>query len=257
MINDHETQNNDILISDATFWDLYPVDLSSVENVSVQSLPVSVRVTNLLMHNGVKTVADLYRMKVDDFIKLRGAGKKCYDETCKYLSDFSNRVVKLDPSLSTPKVAVCVPSIISENIENILNQDFSFCDDLNAKSDDLIVIEKYRDAVEVLGSDLARICYSSPNKILPLMDALNPFIKAQQERQYRKTKIHEYLVAIPEWRCSNNVYGYINAFAHDEERRESLYHIYNLDANPKASIKGFAFESIAESVTDLHCYLIS
>ena len=72
MINDHETQNNDILISDATFWDLYPVDLSSVENVSVQSLPVSVRVTNLLMHNGVKTVADLYRMKVDDFIKLRG-----------------------------------------------------------------------------------------------------------------------------------------------------------------------------------------
>lgn len=250
MINDHETQNNDILISDATFWDLYPVDLSRVENVSVQSLPVSVRVTNLLMHNGVKTVADLYRMKVDDFIKLRGAGKKCYDETCKYLSDFSNRVVKLDPSLSTPKVAVCVPSIISENIENILNQDFSFCDDLNAKSDDLIVIEKYRDAVEVLGSDLARICYSSPNKILPLMDALNPFIKAQQERQYRKTKIHEYLVAIPEWRCSNNVYGYINAFAHDEELRESLYHIYNLDANPKASIKGFAFESIAESVTD-------
>ena len=97
---------------------------------------------------------------------------------------------------------------------------------------------------------MARICYSSPNKILPLMDALNPFIKAQQERQYRKTKIHEYLVAIPEWRCSNNVYGYINAFARDEERRESLYHIYNLDANPKASIKGFAFESIAESVTD-------
>lgn len=55
MINDHETQNNDILISDATFWDLYPVDLSSVENVSVQSLPVSVRVTNLLMHNGVRS----------------------------------------------------------------------------------------------------------------------------------------------------------------------------------------------------------
>lgn len=37
MINDHETQINDILISDATFWDLYPVDLSSVENVSVSS----------------------------------------------------------------------------------------------------------------------------------------------------------------------------------------------------------------------------
>ena len=78
MIDDRKTQNNDNLISDATFWDLYPVDLSSVEDVSVQSLPVSVRVTNLLMHNGVKTVADLYRMKVDDFIKLRGAGKNIF-----------------------------------------------------------------------------------------------------------------------------------------------------------------------------------
>lgn len=36
MINDHETQNNDILISDATFRDLYTVDLSRVENVSVR-----------------------------------------------------------------------------------------------------------------------------------------------------------------------------------------------------------------------------
>ena len=43
----------DNLISGVTFWDLYPVDLSSVEDVSVQSLPVSVRVTNLLMHNGI------------------------------------------------------------------------------------------------------------------------------------------------------------------------------------------------------------
>lgn len=33
MIDDHETQSNDILISDATFRDLYPVDLLSIEDV--------------------------------------------------------------------------------------------------------------------------------------------------------------------------------------------------------------------------------
>ena len=49
----------DNLISDTTFWDLYPVDLSSVEDVSVQSLPISVRVTNLLMHSGENTTVDL------------------------------------------------------------------------------------------------------------------------------------------------------------------------------------------------------
>ena len=119
MIDDRKTQNNDNLISDTTFWDLYPVDLSSVEDVSVQSLPVSVRVTNLLMHNGVRTVADLYRMKVEDFINLRGAGKKCYDETCQYLSDLSNKAVEIDPSLGAPKVAAHVSQIVSDNIESI------------------------------------------------------------------------------------------------------------------------------------------
>ena len=182
MIDDPKIKNNDNLISDTTFWDLYPVDLSSVEDVSVQSLPVSVRVTNLLMHNDVKTVADLFRMKVDDFIKLRGAGKKCYDETCQYLSDLSNKAIEIDPSLGAPKVAARVPQIVADNIESIINQDFTFCEELPIGSDDAIAIDKYKDAVEILGTDLARVCYQTPNKILPLMDALKPFIKAQQER---------------------------------------------------------------------------
>ena len=50
-------------------------------------------------------------------------------------------------------------------------------------------IDKYKEAVEILGTELARVCYQTPNKILPLMDALKPFIKAQQEREYRKNKI--------------------------------------------------------------------
>ena len=126
MIDDRKTQNNDNVISDTTFWDLYPVDLSSVEDVSVQSLPVSVRVTNLLIHNGVKTVADLFRMKVEDFMRLRGAGTKCYDETCKYLAALSNKAVSLESSLIKSRIANNSAKVIAENIESILNQDFSF-----------------------------------------------------------------------------------------------------------------------------------
>ena len=243
-------ESADNLISGVTFWDLYPVDLSSVEDVSVQSLPVSVRVTNLLMHNGIRTVADLYRMKIDDFIKLRGAGAKCYDETCKYLSDLSSKAIELNPTLVAPKVTRHVPQIISNNIERILNQDFSFCDNLDVESEETIIVKKYRDALEILGADLARICYTTPGKILPLMDALEPFVKTHQERQYREETIQKVLATIPEWRFSNNVQGYINAFTHDEEQRKMLYCIYNIDANPKARINGFRFKKIAESVTD-------
>jgi len=250
MIDDRKTQNNDNLISDTTFWDLYPVDLSSVEDVSVQSLPVSVRVTNLLMHNGVKTVADLYRMKVDDFIKLRGAGKKCYDETCQYLSDLSNKAVEIDPSLGAPKVAAHIPQIVADNIESIINQNFAFCEELPIGSEDAIVVDKYKEAFEILGAELARVCYQTPNKILPLMDALKPFIKAQQEREYRKNKISESLALIPTQRFNNSVRGYINAFTTDEEQRKTLGKIYGLELYPNARIKNYIFEPVAESVTD-------
>ncbi len=250
MIDDPKTQNNDNLISDTTFWDLYPVDLSSVENVSVQSLPVSVRVTNLLMHNGVRTVADLYRMKVEDFIKLHGAGKKCYDETCQYLSDLSSKAVEIAPSWGTPKFVTHVPRIVADNIESIINQNFTFCEELPIESDDAIVIDKYKEAVEILGTDLARDCYQKPNKILPLIDALKPFIKAQQEREYRKNKVFEMLALIPTQRINNGVRGYINAFTTDEGQRKVLGKIYGLELYPAACIKNYIFELVAESVTN-------
>lgn len=252
MIDVHNTskESADNLMIGVTFWDLYPVDLSSVEDVSVQFLPVSVRVTNLLMHNGIRTLAELYRMKVDDFIKLRGAGAKCYDEMCKYLSDFSNKVVELNPTQVVPKVTRYVPQIIANNVESILNQDFSFCDNLDVESEETIIVTKYREALEILGSDLAQICYNTPRKILLLMDAFEPFVKSQHERQYREETIQKIFVTIPEWRFSNGVHGYINAFTHDEEQRKILYSVYNLDANPEAHIKDFVFERIAESVTD-------
>ena len=240
----------DNLISDTTFWDLYPVDLSSVEDVSVQSLPISVRVTNLLMHSGVNTIADLYRMKVDEFIKLRGAGKKCYDETCKYLSELSNKTTELNPTNEKQKVANYIPEIISSNIENILNQDFSFCEELNISTEELIIVEKYKSAVEVLGADLARACYNSPNDILPLLELLKPLIKDQHERECRINKINEYLAVIPVWRRKNSVSGYINAFTNDDEQRKILYDIYGLENNPTATINSFVSEKVSESVTD-------
>lgn len=252
MIAEHKTSKkaDDNLISDTTFWDLYPVNLSSVEDVSVQSLPVSVRVTNLLMHNGIRTVADLYRMKVDDFIKLRGAGAKCYDETCEYLESLSSKTVELNPSLSTTKVIKCVPEFIAENIESILNQEFSFCDEIHVESEQIAIVEKYKEAIEILGTDLARKCYQTPNKIFPLIDALNPIVKLHQEREYRRNKLSELILVIPTGRLNNDVQGYINAFTTDEKQRKTLYKIYGLDIHSNAQIRNYVFEVIAESVTN-------
>ena len=241
-------QCNDKLISETTFWDLYPIDLSGAERVEVQSLPITVRVLNLLRRNGIKTVADLCRMKVDEFINMRGAGVMCYNATCQYLSDLYNDVAELEVSPITEKSSNVAPNIISENIENILNQNFAFCD--NAEDGDKAIVEKYKSAIEILGTDLARICYNTPSKIAPIMNAFYSLIKEQQERDYRRSTLSEHLAAIPEYRLKNNVQGYIRAFTFSDEDRQILYKIYRLDTHPQAQINGFAFETIAEAKDD-------
>ena len=241
-------QCNDKLISETTFWDLYPIDLSGAERVEVQSLPITVRVINLLRRNGIKTVADLCRMKVDEFINMRGAGVTCYNATCQYLSDLYNDVAELEVSPITEKASNVAPNIICENIENILNQNFAFCD--TAEDGDKAIVEKYKSAIEILGTDLARICYNTPSKIAPIMNAFHSLIKEQQERDYRRSTLSEQLAAIPEYRLKNNVQGYIRAFTFSDEDRQILYKIYRLDTHPQAQINGFAFETIAEAKDD-------
>lgn len=248
MIDDPKTFNHHI--DNTTFWDMYPIDLSTVEDVSVQSLPVSVRVTNLLIHNGIKTVADLFRMKVEDFTKLRGAGAKCYEETCKYLATLSSKTVPLDPSIIKARTATKTPAIIVKNIENILKQDFTFCKSIPADSEDIKIIAKYQEAIGILGADFARICYQTPYKVTPLMEALDPLVKSYQEREYRKKQLYECISSIQMTRCNNCAYAYINIFTKEEEKRKILSQIFNLDNVPTARLKDYVFEKVAESVSD-------
>ena len=243
-------KNSDNLTSDVTFWDLYPTNLSSVSDVNVQSLPFSVRVINRLMQTGIKTVADLYRMKVDDFVKLRGAGAKCYREVCEYFESVSNDTTEVAVSVQERLFEDCFPKIIAENIENILNQDFSFSNELDDASEEWAAVEKYKNAIEILGVDLARDCYYAPHKIRSIKWALDPWIKNYRERESRKSKLNEHLEAVPALRRETKAYGYINAFTTDEEQRAVLYNIYALSDHPDACVKSFIFEKVAESVTN-------
>ena len=237
-------------LGDKTFGDLYPINLSSVENIGVQTLPISMRIKNRLMRSGIKNVASLCRMKVNDFMNLHGAGTKSCDEICSYLADLSNNVIDISPSLASLEVASHIPQIVADNLESILNQDFTFCENSTVESNEVVVVEKYKNAIEILGTDLARACYQTPQKVIPIMNALEPFIKAQQEREYRKKQISESLELIPNQRFNNNVCGYINAFTTDEEQRKTLGKIYGLELYPNARIKNFIFEAVSESKTD-------
>ena len=74
MNEDHKRYIDENLIIDKTFWEMYPVDLSMIEDVSVLTLSFSVRTSNVLMRNGVTTLHKLYATKVSDLSNFRNAG---------------------------------------------------------------------------------------------------------------------------------------------------------------------------------------
>lgn len=242
-------------ISDETFIELFPIDPSLVEDLSILTVPVSVRVKNILMHNGIKTVADLCRMKVNDFIGLRGSGKKCYDDICNYLSELSNGEIEAHSVNNVSESHCPHAQIVVDNIEKILNQDFAFCEQLPTDHEDRIIINKYKEAVEVLGTDLAWICYKTPNKIIPLMEAFNSLIREQQEFEYRENKTYETVLLMPEQRRNNYVYGYINAFTSNDYQRNVLYKIYELELYPCALVKDYKLKTISDSLADFKLLL--
>lgn len=243
---------NSVTISDKTFIELFPIDPSLVEDIRIITVPVSVRVKNILMHNGIKTVADLCKMKVNDFISLHGSGKKCYEDICAFLSELSNGNMEF-PDVG--KRNCSTTQIVIDNIEDILNRDFAFCEHLPVEHNDRLIIDKYKEAVEILGTDLAWISYKTPNKITPLMDAFDSLIKAQRELEYRKNKTHEAILLISEQRRNNYAYGYINAFTNNDYQRNTLYKIYSLESHPRALVKDFKLEIISDSVSDFKLLL--
>ena len=248
MNEDHKRYIDENLIIDKTFWEMYPVDLSMIEDVSVLTLSFSVRTSNVLMRNGVTTLHKLYATKVSDLANFRNAGKKTVDELHLFFYNLSKgNSIEIIENSDANSNAISHNQIFKENIENILNNDFSFVEE-NEFSEQLKEEScKYREAIDILGTDLARQCYASPNTIIPVMNMFAEFIRTTNRYERKRREIHERFKNIPKDRLENKVQGYIKAYTRKEDIQELLNLVYQIAEKPDAKVKSIDIDVLLEN----------
>lgn len=205
---------------DVAFFEKYNLDTSEYENISVTTLSFSVRVINRFVQNGITTVAVLLRNTPSSLMQLKGFGKNCLDE--------------VEAFCATLKEGDCVPvcasvydkkasynntmTLFTEHRDDMAFGNFSVFDNIEMTEDEKLMLQKYQEAYNIIGEDMAFECVASKDKIVPVIEMLKEY--HSQTRIY--IEIWNLINALPKLRKGNKAYGYINAFTLDENERAVL-----------------------------------
>ena len=189
-------------------------------DISVSSLPFSIRVQNRFRQKNIATVKDLLLLDVLFLKNIQGFGDNCLSQVLDYCKELS-------VSNASGEVATCqetkVASLFIANKDSILLGDFSFADNLALSIEQKEGFEAYKRAYKDLGEELVFECFCASDRIVSLWEALSIFIK----RCSILKRLEGYRNEIPSHRRNNAIRHYIDAFSYDENTRSKLLNLYS------------------------------
>ena len=145
---------------DIAFYERYNLNADEYEGVSVTTLPFSVRVINRFMGNGITTVAALLKNTPSALMKLKGFGKNCLDEVDAFCAKLNEDVII--PVTQDKKVSCS--SLFKNYREYISVGDFSIFDEIELTESEKLMLQRYKEAYDVLGNELVIECVGSTEK---------------------------------------------------------------------------------------------
>lgn len=197
--------------------DKYGMNPDDFADVEVLSIPFTIRVSNVLMQNGIKTIGLLLQKTEEELVGLRNFGRTCAEE-------IDARLIALrdEERSRTRKLSL-------EECHLIAKRDFSF---LPEKDLDSSFVAQCIEAQEMLGEELTCLCLDEPNKIIPILSMIREF----GERIIWQKELESLLKEIPAKRRDNQAIAYINAFTRHEKERETLVGLYPAPDAPLKTI---------------------
>ena len=229
---------------DIAFCEKYNLNAEEYEGVSVTTLPFSVRVINRFMGNEITTVAALLKTTPSALMKLKGFGKNCLDEVAAFCAKLNE-----DDSISIAqdkKASLCTSSLFVNHRNEIAVGDFSIFDEMELSESEAEMLQRYKEAYDILGEDLVFECVSSMDNIIPIIEM---FVEYQNQVK-KHIDIWELANALPNTRKSNKAFGYINAFTLDENERSLLKSLCESEESSLLSMAG------TDSVNDSSTYIL-
>lgn len=228
---------------DVAFYERYNLNADEYEGVSVTTLPFSVRVINRFMGNGITTVAALLKTTPSALMKLKGFGKNCLDEVDAFCAKLNS-----EDAISVPqdKRVSYVSSLFTSHRDEIAVGDFSAFEGMELSENEIAQLQRYKEAYDVLGEELAFECIGSTEKVIPIIEMLDEY----QSRIKKHIEIWGMANALPSTRKSNQAIGYINAFTLDENERSLLKSLCESDETTLLSMAG------TDRVDDVSIYIL-
>lgn len=231
------------IYGDRTFEEFYNMVVVEENDIDIPKLPLSNRVINALMRNGITTLISLVKLRIVDFEEIRNLGKSSIDEVHAFVNKIAEEGV-LGRKQTGSGMQISISPVVYNNIENIIAGNLDFAEELGEDEQKQVAI--FTEAVEVLGSELAMICYKEPNNILNLVASLREFCDEVDAENEKKHKIQAVLNSIPRERHAQKVIGYIKAYTRDEDKQDELAKVYSLSQNPDTSLKAVDYSKLKE-----------
>lgn len=181
------------------FYEIYNIDIDEYENVDIGSANFSVRVNNRLHHGNIETIGALLKCTHNKLEELNGFGAKCFKEIYEYFerlqkkAGFDKQITKFKKSF--------LPQSFYDNTDLIIKGDFSF----SSENDGVIkLIDQYKSAQLLLGSDFAEQCINNPVYMEVLKEQLYKFGESI-------ICVKKAISTLPQDRRKKKVVNYINA----------------------------------------------
>lgn len=194
-----------------TFAEIYEINSSEYKEADIASLSFSVRIYNRFMEDGITTVKKILDSTPEKILSIKGFGKGCMNELYVFLDSLKEKVKNTKNNIKSV-------SVFKNHAESIAIGDFTFADEIEMSSKELELLDEYKRAFEVLGEEISFACVASPEKIVPIIEMFNSYVKEAE----RIAKLRILVDLLPEERKQKKAYGYINAFTLDDFQRKIL-----------------------------------
>lgn len=229
---------------DIAFCERYNLISDEYEGVSVTTLPFSVRVINRFIGNGITTVAELLKTSPSALTKLKGFGKNCLVEVDAFCAKLNND--DSIPIVQNKKASLCSSSLFINHRNEIAVGNFSVFEDIDLSETEAEMLQRYREAYDILGEELAFECVTSTENVVPIIEMFVDY----QSRIKKHIEIWRMANALPNIRKNNKALGYINAFTLDENERSVLKGLCESEETSLFSMAG------TDKVDDLSTYIL-
>lgn len=209
---------------------LFNLSPEAYNDMDISDLPFSIRVTNRLYQQNIRTVEALLKVNSRFLINLNGFGRNCLNQVYSFLKKISSE--EFTPKAEQKRIILTGSSFVKTHRDHIISGDFSLIESGELTIEERALLKKYKEGYEVLGQVLVDKCVHDTEHVISITKALEKFCR----KVTKYTELKELAEAIPAQRKYNNCKYYILAYTFDEATRKQLTDCYSTENAPLCSI---------------------